>query len=89
MKDFVNLIASLPDDSFSDGQMTEAESRSRWASITMNLAFMLSKCRKLNTRQLDESFLWLSGLIEDKIGGAEEATAEVCKFAHATLVRNH
>jgi hypothetical protein len=39
------MIAAMPDKDFE--QPTEQESRSRWQSITMNLAFLLSKLQKL------------------------------------------
>lgn len=89
LKDYVDLIAQMPDDQFEEGEMTETEARSRWSSITMNLAFVLSKCRKLSGQQLDQALGWLHQLIEDKVGGGAEATSEVCKFAHASLVRNN
>ena len=47
LKDFVSMISKMGDSQFNDEKITETESRSRLTSITMNLAFVISKCKKL------------------------------------------
>lgn len=55
----------------------------------MNLAFCLSKLRKLSNADVDIALEWLQDLISDKIGGAQDCTMEVCKYAHASLIKNN
>jgi hypothetical protein len=42
------MISEMADSDFNDEKPSEHESRSRFASILMNLAFLLSKTKNLN-----------------------------------------
>ena len=49
-------------------QMTNEDARTRWESITMNLAFLLAKIKILSGEQAGEAAEWLDEQIESAGG---------------------
>jgi hypothetical protein len=87
LKDFVGMISKMSDSDFDNEQPNEAESRSRFSSICMNLAFVASKCKNLPQDQRNMQLEWLQELIDDNQG--QDALVEVCKFVFATLIKQN
>ena len=52
----------------------------------MNMAFLLSKCEKLDPQQKDAAVEWLTELMDEQVGG-QESCLEVLKYATATLIK--
>lgn len=88
LKDLIKMISNLSDkneSNYSEVEMREKDVQTKWSSLVMNLAFLISKCKRLDHLSRDQSLEWLGEMIEE--AGGLKACVEVCKFAISVVIK--